>query len=374
MEYLSSEHIDAVASAALEMGFADAQVRPLLFRGIMPLYVGSLPSLAAPALQLQSDLGRMNTVERLIDGTVPLQVWLQNAVKATLQDGPRGVFQKALDSVAVHASAEPAPPPATELGELKEEIVFSDDTVPFEFLRLGWESGAAVARLSVPPFSDDQPVTVGAAPAPPHIGTGWLITPGLVMTNYHVVAARSAATIDRISDADLCLQGANTVAEFDLDVDDVAVPALRCSELVAWDRTLDYAVLRLQAATQRRPLPLSPEPPSNGGDGVMAVNIIQHPMGQSKRVGLRNNLVTASTERDLRYFTDTRKGSSGSPVLDDAWRVVALHRGSRRVEGVTFQGRSTAYVNVGTRMRAIVADIGQRYPDVGAEIAPGNGV
>jgi len=368
MNHLPPEQIDAVIDAALQAGLTDAQARSHLLHGIMPLYVGSLPTHAAPALQLRSDLARMNGVERLIDGTVPLQVWLQNAVKVTFEDAPHRVFQRALDTVAVQASAEPAPPPEDQLAELKEEIIFQDDTVPYEYLRLGWESGAAVARLSVPPFEHGQPIMAGTMPGPPHIGTGWLITSALLMTNHHVVAARSRETIDRLRDDDLRLQGAGTIAEFDLDADNVAVPGLACRELVAWDRTLDYAVLRLETPTQRRPLPLA-SARLRSGKGSVAVNIIQHPMGESKRVGLRNNLVTDSTERDLRYFTDTRKGSSGSPVLDDTWRVVALHRGSRRVEGsVTFQGRTTAYVNVGTQIHAILADLGERFPAIRKEI------
>ena len=39
-----------------------------------------------------------------------------------------------------------------------------------------------------------------------------------------------------------------------------------------------------------------------------AVNIIQHPDGDFKQIAIRNNLVTATTDVDVRYFTDTRRG------------------------------------------------------------------
>ena len=71
----------------------------------------------------------------------------------------------------------------------------------------------------------------------------------------------------------------------------------------------------------------------------MAVNIVQHPRGEYKRVAVRNNLVSAADETTVRYFTDTDYGSSGSPVCDDQWRVVALHRGARRAKDVQFQGK-----------------------------------
>ncbi|MER7154168.1 serine protease, partial [Streptomyces lydicus] len=103
------------------------------------------------------------------------------------------------------------------------------------------------------------------------------------------------------------------------------------------------------------------------GDYV-AVNIIQHPGGQPKRVALRNNLVYEADENDVRYFTDTRGGSSGSPVFTDDWKVVALHRGTRRVENVQFQGRTTAFVNVGTQMRSVLRHLETSSPGVHAEI------
>ena len=50
-------------------------------------------------------------------------------------------------------------------------------------------------------------------------------------------------------------------------------------------------------------------------------------------------------------------GSSGSPVFNDQWQVVALHRASTYVAQVEFQGKTTAYVNVGTHMSAILDDL-----------------
>lgn len=49
--------------------------------------------------------------------------------------------------------------------------------------------------------------------------------------------------------------------------------------------------------------------------------------------------------------------------------VVALHRAAMRVDNVQFQGKTTAYVNVGTHIRLIMDDIAQRYPALAAEIA-----
>lgn len=71
----------------------------------------------------------------------------------------------------------------------------------------------------------------------------------------------------------------------------------------------------------------------------------------------------------MRYFTDTRGGSSGSPVLTDDWTVVALHRGTRRVSDVSFQGKSTAFVNVGTQLSAVMEHLREHSAQVYEEIA-----
>jgi V8-like Glu-specific endopeptidase len=55
------------------------------------------------------------------------------------------------------------------------------------------------------------------------------------------------------------------------------------------------------------------------------VNIIQHPGGLPKQVSLQRNFVHYSDSTIVQYVTATLPGSSGSPVLDDEWRVVALH-------------------------------------------------
>ena len=55
------------------------------------------------------------------------------------------------------------------------------------------------------------------------------------------------------------------------------------------------------------------------------VNIIQHPAGQFKKITLYHNIVTNTTDRIVQYLTDTMPGSSGSPVFNSQWEVVALH-------------------------------------------------
>ena len=70
-------------------------------------------------------------------------------------------------------------------------------------------------------------------------------------------------------------------------------------------------------------------------DEVLAgecVSIIQHPKGDPKQVALRKNEVIKlpdDEDRFLHYQTDTNPGSSGSPVFNDSWEVVALHHSGK---------------------------------------------
>jgi endonuclease G len=54
-------------------------------------------------------------------------------------------------------------------------------------------------------------------------------------------------------------------------------------------------------------------------------NIIQHPDGGPKQIAIRNNDVTNIFQEVIRYTSDTQPGSSGSPVFNNRWRLIALH-------------------------------------------------
>src|SRR5262249_34029684 len=76
--------------------------------------------------------------------------------------------------------------------------------------------------------------------------------------------------------------------------------------------------------------------------------IIQHPAGRAKEVTLHNNEVTRVQDKVIHYRTDTEPGSSGAPVFNDRWQLVALHHAGWNEP----EGRAT---NEGVRIAAIVA-------------------
>jgi endonuclease G, mitochondrial len=85
------------------------------------------------------------------------------------------------------------------------------------------------------------------------------------------------------------------------------------------------------------------------------VNIVQHPLGGLKQVALYHNHV-AFVDRDIiQYLTDTQPGSSGSPVFNDAWQVVAVHHAGRHDPS----GKAPFIRNEGVRASVLLEALGK---------------
>ncbi len=347
----------------------DGNQRTLLTSGISPLFLLNIPVGNPPAIQVALDLKLFNDIERLSDGVVPLEVWLRNAV-SFYGVTPGGVILKSYLST-VQRAANGAPvvkAPTATLPRIKEAIIDRDETLPIGFLAGGARVAGAVVKLLVPQYRNAVAAEGSDGPIR-YLGTGWLIGGDLIMTNHHVINARKDGEADASAD-DRNAQVLHTTALFDYDADGSQPVTATTARLEAWDIDLDYALLRMVGVpADRSKLPLrSAAIYVQNLKDFFPVNIIQHPRGNMKRVALRSNLVYDSIYPRIRYFTDTEQGSSGSPVFDDAWRVVALHSAATDVDGVEFQGRSTGWVNEGTQIGAILEHIGQHNPGLLAEI------
>jgi hypothetical protein len=55
--------------------------------------------------------------------------------------------------------------------------------------------------------------------------------------------------------------------------------------------------------------------------------MVHHPSGRPKQLALRQNLLIKSSDAELWYATETASATSGAPIFNDSWQVVALHRG-----------------------------------------------
>jgi V8-like Glu-specific endopeptidase len=373
MAYLNADEINEVVQAAMAAELGANAARNVLISALNQGYANTLFDVGGnPMFQLYADLNAMNSVDQLSDGSVPLRDWLRQAGFLARQALRReaDVFTKFEVRVDAEASGQHSLPDPANLREVvnNEDIVHRDDMVDFWFLSAGMLAGKSVAKLLVPRYENDV-LMMGDNGPRRTIGTGWLITDRHIITNHHVVKCRKKGDPqEAVSDADLLLQGANTTVRFDYDDADDTGNDVDAEKLEAWNEPLDFAILRLKMAVAPKPLQILNQPVVFNAGTYVPVNIIQHPSGHPKRVALRNNLLTSADENSIRYFTDTLTGSSGAPVFDDAWRVIALHRGSQAVRDVSFQGRDVAVVNVGTQITAILKYLNAHHNDLRKEI------
>ena len=158
--------------------------------------------------------------------------------------------------------------------------------------------------------------------------TGFMIAPGLMMTNHHVFGdpgAAAGASLEFGYQYDVAGK-LSSGAEFDLKPDEFFVA----------DKTFDFAVVAVAPMSttniplaDRRYLRLNPEPGKvTKGDFV---TIVQHPDGLPMRIALRENEVTkANPDEDVVWYeADTAHGSSGAPVFNDSFQIAALHSSGR---------------------------------------------
>lgn len=229
-----------------------------------------------------------------------------------------------------------------------------DDLVDHDWPNRCRAAADAVAYVTVPRyFGDAKDGAVG--------GTAFLIDPSHVMTAFHVVEARDyeqelpptePELLRQIGEAKLAF---NYVKRVGGQPDGTWMHGLT---LAFHDKQLDIAVLKLaQPITTFAPVRFH-----NGGlpvvdDGLTFVaNIVQHPNHEPKKIGLRNNAVWKVDDARLYYFTDTRGGSSGAPVFDDGWNVIAIHTGWEQIQSSLpiYLNRTLAVVNRGTRATKVV--------------------
>ena len=169
-------------------------------------------------------------------------------------------------------------------------------------------------------------------------GTGFRVGPDLILTNYHVFQSKDvleAAVIrfDYQAKANgVVTQGrvfkfvpdfyiSSPDKELDFALVRVKGEPLAERKMQPGDEALDYLEL-LRRGRHRGYLLVSPS-------FIVAnerINIIQHPNGNPQKVVLTQNYVlTNMSDERVHYLAETLPGSSGSPVLNSKWEVVALH-------------------------------------------------
>ncbi|MFD7967298.1 trypsin-like serine peptidase [Streptomyces clavifer] len=201
---------------------------------------------------------------------------------------------------------------ALDVPDTRERIIgISKDLQAWSFLPRGARVAGTVARISIRHNGRELP----------H-GTGFLVSPRLLMTNHHVFPDETFAQ--------RCFLEFNAQVTIE-NIPDVAIRLeLDPGTFFSADERLDYALVAVSPGADGR-LP---------GDAFgwnrlsvqlgklvvgEAVNVIGHPSGRLKEIALRDNALQVRLDDFLHYRTDTEPGNSGSPVFNDQWEVVALH-------------------------------------------------
>ena len=176
--------------------------------------------------------------------------------------------------------------------------------------------------------------------------TGFLVSKDLIITNNHVIGSSAEAKLARME--------FNFEEREDGSVCPISVYRTT-SDVFMTSVDLDCSVVSVEGnngATSIREwgkLDLGPVAPVTKGDHV---TIIQHPFGGVKQISATMNQVVNIFEHRLHYTTDTLPGSSGSPVFDDNWRVVAIHHAGGHVKANKWGGR--IFANEGILISSIL--------------------
>ncbi|MEA3012162.1 MAG: endonuclease mitochondrial [Sphingomonadales bacterium] len=248
-------------------------------------------------------------------------------------------------------------------GELSLELVVEEaDFLPSVFLEAGAAAARAVGRLVIRQGVDYS----GARHDEGWKGTGFLVGPGLLLTNHHVLNSLEAASqaTFQLNYRNRLDGSADTAEEFGLQPERLFVTS-------PVKGGLDYSFVAIDPAiterygfipVDRRAYVVAPPTPGN---------IIQHPRGRYQEVVIHNNPVLRDTGILLHYLSDSDGGSSGSPVFDNRWRLIALHHAARaNSDKLSLPGRPPAVaVNEGIKLSAIASDLeARRNPGGGGQV------
>lgn len=190
------------------------------------------------------------------------------------------------------------------------------------------------------------------------MGTGFLVSPRLLLTNNHVLPDEDTARAVVVEfGAEIGIDNdPSPWSRFTLDPDGCFVT----------DERLDYTLVMVRPAPDGRAAGalfgwnqlivrqgkiVTGEP----------VNVAGHPSGRLKEIAVRNSELVLQLDDFLHYSADTEPGSSGSPVFNDQWEVVALHH------------VGTDEFNEGVRISVILRDLAGRdlAPEVRADLDMG---
>jgi V8-like Glu-specific endopeptidase len=226
-------------------------------------------------------------------------------------------------------------PPTVDEG--LEKIIGEQPTfLPISFLEVGLEKARSVARVV----------------CPGGLGTGFLTRDNLLITNNHVIA-----TVEEARQARIQFNYQETAKGLATQVEELVLAPENGFATSPPEGGDDWTAVRVRGDPSKAwgflPLVEADVKVNN------YVNIIQHPGGLPKQIALYHNLVVFVSADRVQYLTDTLPGSSGSPVFDSQWRVVALHHSGGNLTEPGSKGKRLYFRNEGIHVKAILKGLAE---------------
>ena len=201
---------------------------------------------------------------------------------------------------------------ATDETGLEQLIGSTNEILSIEFFEAGLLAAKSVGRISVAEGTK--------------FGTGFFVAPGILMTNNHVLPT---AQLAKISVLELNAE-ANRFGEAKRE----RVLNFDPEKFFLTDKDHDVTIVAVDDEDDEAMIESFGWHPLIKAQGKVRVgdpvNIIQHPGGDDKSVVVhKSNFLHlengTNVDRFCWYSGDTMTGSSGSPVFNANWEVVALH-------------------------------------------------
>jgi len=270
---------------------------------------------------------------------------IRDIVNVALQQRPNNEYLKTM--VAGGGNRIPPPPPPDDVEDIdwedddrarqREALIKQKSTLlPISFLEKGMIKAKCVVLIKT---------RTGK------LGTGFVLKGNYILTNNHVLDSETTA-----KGADIIFHyERNANNEFKLPKRESLAPA----QGFKTNKKADWTIVKLNKN------PLKPgEYLTFAAEKIKKddfVNIIQHPGGDEKMIGIYHNLVTYAAKGKVQYLTDTQEGSSGSPVFNSDWEVVALHHSSIRIEN---RAEGDELRNEGTDIQRVKEEIKNEIPNI----------
>lgn len=231
-----------------------------------------------------------------------------------------------------------------------EAQVGIDNQLPFLFVQQATRTGRAVCKIEATGVNY-------RGHSGSWVGTGFLVAPGLILTNNHVLNSKDVAdnAVAIFDFQDTASGGQSQTQSFQFDPDDLFITSAAIGGL-------DYAFVSVLDKPEETYGFVEMFRGAFATGFMKRANIIQHPGGKPKTVVLQDNrLLPDDHPLFLHYTTDTEGGSSGSPVFDNNWQLKALHHASRKnaeeARPAESHGPAPKRINEGVKLSSIAADL-----------------